>query len=92
MASLSPFSDSASVAGPGSRTVDVSAEKHATNFLSFTVRAIRADGAGTLVFHAVGDGDAVTRTVTVVAGEVFDLCYIDRVLATSTATGMLGVV
>ena len=86
----SPFGNSADMSGPGADIVDVSTEKHATEYLSQTVRAIRADGAGTLVFYP--SGRSVSRTITMVAGEVFDLCYVDRVLATSTATGLLGFV
>lgn len=71
------------------KTIDVSSEKHAANPLSKVVRAIRADGAGTLVCRYVGD--SADRTYNVVAGEVIQ-GEIKYVRASSTATGLIGYV
>lgn len=81
------------MSGPGSKSVDIDAEKHATNYLSSVVRAIRADVGGTIKFHVLGDAAATYRTATLADGEKLDLFYIDHVYAVGTsATGLLGVV
>lgn len=90
MAALDPLVGSSDLSGPARRTIDVDAEKHDTNELSYVIRAFRVTVGGTVKFtdHAGND-----RTVTLAAGEVHDLCYVRRVWSTgTTATGILGYV
>lgn len=90
MAALDPLTGSPDLSGPAKITIDVDAEKHNTNELSYVIRAFRVDVGGTVKFT---DYNGNHRTVTLVDGEVHDLCYVRRVWDTGTsATGILGYV
>jgi len=80
------------MSGPCAKSIDIDAEKHATNYLSSVIRAIYCETtAGTVKFHVLHDEAATYRTVTLAIGQKFDMYYIDRVYAIgTTATGLLG--
>jgi hypothetical protein len=85
------FTGQPDFSGPCASSIDIDAEKSNSALLSKTVRAIRCGVAGDVVFHVLNDAAATFRTVTLAAGDKFDLFYIDQVKNTgTTATGLLG--
>lgn len=76
--------------GPSDRTIDIDVEKSNSAELSYVIRAFRCDAAGTVSFV---DTAGNTRSVTMAAGGVHDLCRVKQVRVTgTTATGILGYV
>lgn len=73
---------------PVRKTIDIDAEKHATNPLSQVPRAIVCNVAGNVVCRF--PGDSADRTLVLLAGIVYP--YAPSHVRSATATGVFGLV
>lgn len=71
---------------PTRKTIDIDAEKHASNPLSIVPRAIVCNVAGNVVVRF--PGDSADRTLVLLAGVVYS--YAVSHVRSATATGVIG--